>query len=105
MSGAVPGEGRLRLAIADGHDHRELAIFGELRAALVPLLLARLRDVGHAVERLDLPADARPFPGARFDCLAETATGERLTIRCELRPRRWNGARVGSVDYRVVGGG
>jgi len=100
----VVAEGRLGLNIADGFRRRELAIFVDLRQRLIPRLRARLDEHGLRVEQLELPGDARPYPGARFSCPAATASGERLTIHCELRPRRWNGSRVGSVRYAVVRG-
>lgn len=103
-SANVVAEGRLGLHIADRFGGRELAIFVDLRERLLPRLRARLNELGLAVEQLELPGDARPYPGANFACPAATATGERLTVHCELRPRRWNGSRVGSVRYAVVRG-
>jgi hypothetical protein len=99
---AATAEGRLRLSIADGLDGRELLIFADLRDTLVPRLTARLHELGHVVAALHVPSDARPFPGARFDCQVETVGGERLTVRCELRARRLHGGRVGSVRYAIV---
>lgn len=95
-------EGELRLRIADGLGQRELPIFADLREQLVPRLARRLRRHGHPVSGLDLPTDARPFPGARFAWEVETDAGARLRIRCELRPRALWPSRVGSVRYAVV---
>jgi hypothetical protein len=96
------GEGELRVAIDDRIGIRGLPSVGALSAALVPRLTRRLRELGHVVSDLELPSDARPFPGSRFAWQVETEAGVRLTIRCELRPRRLGRTRLGSVRYTVT---
>ncbi|MCW2953562.1 MAG: hypothetical protein JWQ48_2732 [Conexibacter sp.] len=96
------GEGELRVSIDDRIGSRELPSVGALRDALVPRLRRCLHELGHAVPDLELPRDARPFPGSRFAWQVETEAGVRLTIRCELRPRRLWRTRLGSVRYTVT---
>ncbi|ADB51862.1 hypothetical protein [Conexibacter woesei] len=95
-------EGELRLAMRDGRHDSQLLLFAELREALVPRLARRLGELGHVVRRIEVPSDARPYPGSRFACDVETDGGVRLTVHCELRPRRLRPARVGRVRYVIA---
>lgn len=95
-------EGELRLTMRDGRRDSQLLLFAELRETLVPRLTRRLGELGHVVRRVEVPSDARPYPGSRFACSVETADGGRLTVHCELRPRRLRPARVGRVRYAIA---